>query len=211
MSKYTAVITSAAQGGARNPANVTFSFTDAGSQDPGDAAACAMRVMAYLIASGVMGGGTSIERIYRSPEAGGAAQEVPWPAGNWSLAAGGLNRDPNQSSYPVAIGSGAYAPVGTSIAVSEYTAGGGRTGRGRHYLPFIKADVIDGNGFLSPSAQAAVADAWATYIVDEGQVSPGLGPAGIKPSVYSKKENVQRETLAITVSPTPANLRSRRR
>lgn len=53
---------------------------------------------------------------------------------------------PSMTDYGDTFGVGNLAPLGTSISVSEVTATPGRSGRGRHFVPFVSRNAVDTDG-----------------------------------------------------------------
>lgn len=106
-----------------------------------------------------------------------------------------------ETGYGRALGGGALAPLGTSLCVTEYTAQGGRTGRGRVFWPFVSQVAVDANGQYAETQTNAM-----TALLN---VLYGLGVSGI-PSVhgFGVGENL---ITSIKVRRIFSNLRSRRR
>ena len=91
-------------------------------------------------------------------------------------------------------GTGGCLPLGCSICLSLRTDTAGRSGRGRIYLPPFSASIVQNATFgpqIGTTEQGILKDA----ITDLMDGAPGLG-------VYSPKEDVMRNVIAIFFRPT---------
>lgn len=205
--RYTATVSSDAEG--TNTAQVGFTSSTTISPVTG-----AMLVACYLNNGlhNCAASGTRLQGItYRGAGTAGAIS-IAWNteiynAINTYLA--GLGGSPlDVGAYGVDIGQSGLglAPVGTSIVMSERTATLGRTGLGRHYLPFIAASAITTAGLLNTATGNAV-EGLATDLLKSVYTSTvGFG-AAVSNSSMSAFQVITEYSANSVVS----NLRSRRR
>ncbi|HEV8177034.1 MAG TPA: hypothetical protein VGP44_05035 [Gemmatimonadales bacterium] len=172
-------------------------------------------ILAYFGAlSGGFATGTRLVEVgWRGP---GSAGATPWPfplteynairadpdAGPWAL--------PAWTAYGTAMGSGNLAPLGTSISVSERTAQVGRTGRGRHFLPFTSANTVSAGGTVGTGRLALIDDAYATFLLGAGTTPLAATPApGVV--VSNRAKTTAYAITTVKAQPVFSNLESRRR
>lgn len=104
--------------------------------------------------------------------------------------------------------SGGLAPVGTSVCMTERTDDFGRSGRGRHFLPFVNKAKVDGAGLFNESDREACEDAYRDYIID-GNLT--FGSVSLNAVVQNAAHTTQKPIVAIEAQAVLSNLRSRRR
>lgn len=101
------------------------------------------------------------------------------------------------------------APLGTSIVQTEYTAIGGPGGRGRHYLPFVGQDAVDGSGFVRPLLRTSLQDAYKAFILFEDTLATGV--VKLQPVVENAAKTTVTPITSVKCQPVFSNLSSRRR
>jgi len=101
------------------------------------------------------------------------------------------------------------APLGTSIVMSEYTDVGGPGGRGRHFLPFIGQDAVDGAGFARSILRTALQDAYNAFIRATDTLATGV--VNLQPVVENAAKTTVTPITNIRSQPVFSNLSSRRR
>ena len=174
------------------------------------AALCA----AYLSAAGghCMAQSTSIRgiNVRAAGSAGGLA--IPFPRDAYDilqpeLVAAGVPAVADLD-YGDEIGfiGGFLAPVGTSVCVSERTATLGRTGIGRHFLPFTTSASVTSGGELASSTITNLTDDYEGTFLNSDITGYPYGPA-VAPSNLSTTHLI----TAVIPQPVLSNLRSRRR
>lgn len=172
-------------------------------------------ILVYLATlSGGMAAGTSFtEVLYRAAGSAGSVS-LPFPAADYaSIAAAATTAGytvPAIAAYGTTFGSGILAPLGTSISVSELTLTVGRTGRGRHFLPFVSQGVISAGGTVG-SGHIILTEGAADDIL-LGQAS-GTVPAliGIPWAMCGPASPTGKEIVNVKCQPIFSNLESRRR
>jgi hypothetical protein len=177
----------------------------------GTEAECVAGVIAYLAscgASDAIAEGTSIVEVTtrEAADPGGVPQPFPVAAYTALLASATPPPTPGVLAFPIGLGGGALAPLGTSISVSERTLTPGPHGRGRHFLPFTPVDAVNGGGQLIPAIAALIETYYDEFIFNTagtGDLIPVVRPGG----VYSGGNPV---TL-VKAQPVFSNLESRRR
>lgn len=115
-------------------------------------------------------------------------------------------QSPKESVPVVGLGT-ISAPYPNSVVITQQTARPGASYRGRNYWPLL-APGITGNGLLqAPTAPADVAGNWADLV----NMITGLSPtAGVRPAVFSKKENEVTPVTSYRVGNVPDTQRRRR-
>lgn len=173
-------------------------------------------ILIYLtVVSGGFGAGTFINRVqYR---AAGSPGYVPrlfptteYAAVRTDVISAGYSVPAMASGYATSLGSGILAPLGTSISVSELTATVGRTGRGRHFLPFVSQGVISAGGTVGTGHIALVEGAFLDILLGEavGTV-PGL--LGDAVCISGPASPAAKLITGVKCQPIFSNLESRRR
>lgn len=104
----------------------------------------------------------------------------------------------------------ALSPLGTSIVVSEYTATGGPSGRGRHFLPFIGKFSVDGSGHVDPSHREAIQAYYNAFILNAGDPA-GIDTVDLQPVVENAARTTVKAITSCKAQPVFSNLESRRR
>jgi hypothetical protein len=126
----------------------------------------------------------------------------------------------NVAAFPKMVGITGYgqdlgetgnplAPLGTSIVVSEYTATGGPSGRGRHFLPFIGAYSVTGGGYVQPTHRAALKEYYERLLMDGVTVTAPWEP--LQPVVENAAGTTVKNITNVKAQPVFSNLESRRR
>lgn len=172
-------------------------------------------ILVYLATlSGGFGAGTKVDQVlYRAAGSPGSVP-VPFPGPEFvAIAAAATTAGytvPAWTTYNTSSGSGVLAPLGTSISVSELTATVGRTGRGRHFLPFVTQGVISAGGTVGTGTIALTESAALDILM--GQAS-GTVPAliGIPWVLVGPASPASKEITNVKCQPIFSNLESRRR
>jgi hypothetical protein len=170
----------------------------------------AARALIYLTrtAPNVFAAGTRILGARWRPFGEAGSIDVEFPDAEWEHLVAGVPMfvPPNPHAYGAPLGSGTLAPIGTSVCVSEQTATPGRTGRGRHFLPFISAQAVTADGaFGNERAIDVEADAFRFLI---GGAAAGLDPVGF--SVIGKAAGAYKPVTNVKVRKNFSSLASRR-
>lgn len=188
--------------GSQNPAQVGFTFDNTES-DASNAAACILYLAS--VSAQMMAAGSSVESISMRAAGSLGALDIPFPDpeyNNLRIALAGPNVSTTpMAAYGVAIGGGALAALGTSACITERTATLGRTGIGRHYLPFVTAAAITAGGLFASSNAANCALSYQAVFFDGG-FDPVVTPGGL--TAPKPITGVQPRTIL-------SNLRTRRR
>jgi hypothetical protein len=129
----------------------------------------------------------------------GAGVAVPFPTAEYAAKYASVENATLHTQFPMStgVGNGTWAPRGSSILMTEFTATGGRH-NGRHYLPFACKECINGStGLVYDTAQASLQNAWNAAFFD------------IAPQVVTKATGTAHTILAVKASSNVARLRSR--
>lgn len=183
--------------------------------DFGDEAKVAAQLIGYAsVVGATMASGTRLEELKLVPASATTSTLVPFPVAEYAalvaLSGGTMVAMTNYGVDLVAAGN-ALCPLGTSIVVSEYTATGGPSGRGRHFLPFTNTQNLDGGGLVDPATRSLVSQAYQDLILN-----PAAGPYSsvaidVTPVVMNSAGDTTRQITNIKVQPVFSNLESRRR
>lgn len=180
------------------------------------------QILAYFSTVGftTMGGVTRIAEVLYRPLGAAGAVALVFPTAEFAAVIAAATADGiGPAGMPTGYGSqisaaGNLAPLGTSISVSELTATVGRTGRGRHFLPFVGVNTMTGGGGLVAAQIDRIREAYLYFL--QGIVSSTLAPAtspvlNLSPLVTNAAGTPIH--LITTVKPQPifSNLASRRR
>jgi hypothetical protein len=116
------------------------------------------------------------------------------------------------TGYGQALGEtgNALSPLGTSIVHTEYTATGGPSGRGRHYLPFVGKFSVTGGGTVEPTHRTGIEEAYNAFIRD-GVTPNAAGCVDLQPVVENAARTTVKAITSTKVQPVFSNLESRRR
>lgn len=111
-------------------------------------------------------------------------------------------------SSAITLSSQTSSGRGDSLCVREICAAGGRSGKGRHFLPFLAREAIGATGLVGPSQAAAVNIAYRECFMGDGG---GILATAALPEVFSRKDAVAYFVAQIQVTQIPSRLRSRTR
>lgn len=206
---YVMSLTNSNEGGILNVAQIGLECAPAGGSDRDTTVA---QWVAYIVAARgyFLASGTLITGVkYREHGTGGFV-EVPFPSAEYGALVALNPALVALSDYDsVVLGaSGGLAPVGTSVCVTEYTSTFGRTGRGRHFLPFVNKAKVDGAGLLDTNSIVNIEDAYTNYI---RTANPSFGTVGLAPVVQNAARTTIKAITTVKAQPVLSNLRSRRR
>jgi hypothetical protein len=155
--------------------------------------------------------------LYRAPGSAGATPIVPDPAFtaaavtytnaspyNWAVSGWG--------GFPILVASaGVLAPLGTSVSVSERSAHPGRSGRGRHFLPFVQSGAINGGGTLGTGQQADIVQAYEVLFMGLDPLAKGSVLDEVHPVITNHLRTTEYPITSVKAQPILSNLESRRR
>lgn len=171
----------------------------------------AANIIAALSGVGETAINTAITGIdYTAPAAAGAVP-LSFPVTEYGLLKAANAPLVAMTAYGVTYGAGAMAPIGTSATVNLYTTLPGRSGTGRHYRPWMSADVVDSGGELDSAYNAGILDATNAFLI--GTASGPFVPVGPDPqlAVWSVLLAASNVVTVAKVSQEFARLRSRMR
>lgn len=157
---------------------------------------------------------TKLVGIQYTPTLSSLSVPVPFPATEYAVlyaaAVGDFPKVVGITGYGQDLGEtgNALSPLGTSIVVSEYTATGGPSGRGRHFLPFVGKFSVTGGGFVDASHRAGIEELYNAFILDDGSFT---GSVPLQPVVENAARTTVKNILNVKAQPVFSNLRSRRR
>ena len=188
--------------GAQNQAVLGFTFNNSET----DAANAAAAILYIASASAqMMAAGSSVVGVSMRAAGSLGALELPFPDPEYNdlktALAGPHVSTTAMTDYGVSIGGGSLAAVGTSVCMTERTATLGRTGIGRHFLPFVTSACITSAGLFSSTNATNVGLSWHDVFIDGG-FDPCVTPANLS----SPKPITLIQPKAIL-----SNLRTRRR
>lgn len=155
--------------GTSNPCYVGFTFDNANTAAQNAAAAILYVASA---APQMMAANSYINGVSERIAGSAGSSPVPFPTAAFAALQTAL-AGPNVSAtamtaYGAALGGGALTPIGTSVCVAEQTATVGRTGQGRHYLPFVTALAVDAAGAFTGANATNVALSYAAIFFTGG-------------------------------------------
>lgn len=174
------------------------------------------QVLAYFAAvSGNMAAGTKITECLVREIGSAGAYPFPFPVADYTAVKDAALTDgitvPGMAAYGTTIGSGALCPLGTSISVSELTAFPGRSGRGRHFLPFASAGVVSAGGELGTGQPPIIIDCY-NELIRGFEPGGGLATSPILTLNPAVTNGVTSHTIThVKPQPVFSNLESRRR
>jgi hypothetical protein len=192
--------------GSANPSVVDFDI-EAGV----DIKSAAMRVMIYLVAasSQCMAVGTRVTGIRWRDVGQNGSVDVAFDPAEHAVQRALIAAQvavPQEVAYGRSLGGGGLAPIGTSVCVSEYTAFPGRSGRGRHFLPFITSLAVDSAGTLKDTSLDAL-----QVITDQALGIDGTSPfSDLNLCVRGPAQPDFKRVQSAKVRKTLSNLESRR-
>ena len=171
---------------------------------------------AYVSAGGQMKLVEVTARTTGSP--GAIPQTFPTAAYAATLAAGvtdGVSLAGMATGFATQISAaGALCPLGTSISVTEKSNTVGRTGRGRHFLPFIGVNTVATDGTVKSTVRDQIRDYYNYCFL---AVKPGAGGAAtapiinLQPCVTNRFGLIANTIVEVKPQPVFSNLESRRR
>ncbi len=208
---FVAYLSNTHTGGQGNQALVDFDFLRPGEEalTIDDLTARIIGYFAgYIASTGATS--TSLDRITYRPNDVAGTIDVAWPTAAYDALTGVFPGLQDLTHYGVITGTAeALTPIGTSICVREFTASPTRSGKGRHYLPFLAAASVTSAGILGPTPAANLVDNYNAMFL-EGDAYGDTVPTA-DPCVVSIKDNLARLILDITPNTILSNLRTRRR
>lgn len=177
---------------------------------------CYFASVGYQTAGGQMKLTEVTARTTGSP--GAVPQVFPTAAYAAVLAAGvtdGVSLAGMASGFATQISAaGTLCPLGTSISVTEKSATVGRTGRGRHFLPFIGVNTVQTDGTVKSTVREAVKEFYNYLFL---AVKPGAGGVAtapiinLGPVVTNRFGLIGHAVVEVKAQPVFSNLESRRR
>jgi hypothetical protein len=211
MRRFQAELTST-YSGALNPAYVDFTF----SSTVETTAEIASDIWAYLNLAGkyVMETGVLVTGLKVSTNISTGLNPVPFPiaeAAVWNAYAGA--DVPAATDWGQAMGIGAghtSSGRGDSTSVTTKSTSGGRSGVGRHFLPFLTKDAVGFDGLIDPGYITAVQGSYGICFL--GADISGGAPAYSEPLpvVWSRKAgNPSYPISSVKASAIPSRLRTR--
>lgn len=201
--KIVVVLSNSQHNDANNKQMLDFNFLVANAVPQMNKAA---HIVAYLTASKICAAGTSINQILWDPEGAAGAIPLPYPIVEYAALRAANPTLPDVSAYGVIFGSSGLCPIGTSLCVQERTATPGRSGRGRHFLPYCNSGGVAPNGGVSAQTISEVAIAQAGFLAF---AAPGTVNLGL--CVYSQKLSIDSVITSYSSSLVYSSLRTRRR
>lgn len=169
------------------------------------------QLCAYVVSvgAGAIAEDTFIDRVTYQEAGTDGYLPQPFPTTEWAaLVAANPDLGAATAYSGIVVGTGGLAPLGTSIVVTEYSATGGPSGRGRHFIPFVNTTCLDtATGFLNAANIAAIGVSYATYISPSGVD----GASFLDPVVVPESGGTEKAVVTVVVQPVLSNLRSRRR
>lgn len=160
---------------------------------------------------GILGDDTILQGVQQRAIGTAGFLPLPYPVTQASTAMADYNTEfstalTSAGAYGVTLGAGVLAPLGTSVSVSEITGHAGRTGRGRHFLPYVSAGAVDSSGQLLSAGRTYVEQAYNFLILDNTTFSGAPIPV-----VTGTWDGTGHEIIACKAQPVFSNLESRRR
>lgn len=182
----------------------------------------AAQILCYFATVGfaTAGGVTKINDLLYRPFGAPGAISIAFPTAEYNAVLAAATTDgQSPAGMPVAYATqisaaGALCPLGTSISVSEVTAFPGPRGRGRHFLPFIGVNTVDGQGRVLPAVLATIKQRYEYFLL--GVDNPGgliatLPVTSLEPVVQPSSGLTTNAIVAVKPQPVFSNLESRRR
>ncbi len=197
-----------------NVNSLNFQLCDVDIQGNGTTApaVATAQIIAYFAGQGAesMAVGTSITSVTYIASSTNLGVVQPFPDSQYDAIQTEFSSLPAMSAYGVDIGrsTGALAPLGTSIVMTERTADGGPSGRGRHYLPFISEELVNAQGQVVGSAITALEANYKRFILDG---FAGTSLVNLNPRVVNAAGDTSRAITTAQAQPVFSNLASRRR
>lgn len=198
-----------------NPALVDFTFRSTlGASDPELTAA----VVQYLALNGwgIMGNVVSLVSVRKIIPGVDGYTEMDYPADEVQaikdllVSATGAWDDANVWGDTITGGaSGGSSGRGDSLCVTTLTGQAGRSGVGKHFLPYISRDVVDSGGLYDVTTRSVIENRYRAMFMG---VTAGIttSPAvQCLPAVYSTKNTADYLVTTPRVSQVPSRLRSR--
>ena len=188
---------------------------EATSASPSDVPKVAAQILGYsAVAAFAMASGTRIEELRYIPSGSSVSTLVPFPVAEFAAlqALSGGDMAPMDAYGDDLVGAGQpLGPLGTSIVVSEYTATGGPSGRGRHYLPFISSVVVEYTGVVKNTARTKIVGAYEALLLNPSAFAYSSVAIDVDPRVMNAAGDTIRPVTNVKCQPVFSNLESRRR
>jgi hypothetical protein len=171
----------------------------------------AAQILAYgnLLGSvGVIATQTQCIDITSRPSGSAGATSVPFPTAEYVALHALLATVGTYTSYTQFIGGGALAPLGTSVSVSERTAFPGRSGRGRHFLPYCGVSAVAADGSVDATAIFDIESFYNALFLGSLVGGPVATKAVVRPNNTLSGGHL---IVSCKAQPIFSNLESRRR
>lgn len=182
----------------------------------------AAQILCYFATVGfaTAGGVTKIADLLYRPFGSPGAISLAFPTTEYNAVLAAATSD-GQSPAGMASGyatqvsaAGSLTPLGTSISVSEVTGTAGPRGRGRHFLPFIGANTVDGQGRVLAAVLATIKQKYEYFILgldNPGGLIPAPPVSDLQPVVQPASGLTTNAIILVKPQPVFSNLESRRR
>lgn len=177
------------------------------------------QIVAYVlgVASQCCAAGTRIREMSYRPSTSTVSSPFPWDAVTYNALASA-----NVANYPWLVAMSDYgadigdsgtglSPLGTSVVVTEYSATGGPSGRGRHYIPFINGNCITAGGYLGTAIRTTIELCYSNFIMDKALSPAPTGTGDLFPVVENAAGTTAKPIVTVKAQPVFSNLKSRRR
>lgn len=199
--------------GPLNPAINTFAFTGSGLVIQDLAARVAM--YSLLSVSTVRTDTAVVQLRYRSDDPAGPTVPIPFPSTEFAALWADLNTTfqaliPSAYSYGDVITRTTSPTIrGASVCMNERVANPAAVRGGRHFLPFVASDAVDGDGLLAIASVATITRLYEMTFLGIGPASFAWAtvPPALPVSVWSRKNGV----ASLIVSAQPQRILSRPR
>lgn len=179
------------------------------------------QIIAYFATTNVAAVNTSIVGVSARFNGAAGYTPLPFPTTEYAAVVAAATGDsvavnPMATGYASNIGltGSVLAPLGTSISVSERTATAGPTGRGRHFLPFIRSSAATAGGSVV-AADGTEIELLYNYFLRGilGGVPFAASPpvADLFPVVTNSAGTPVHGITSVKAQPIFSNLESRRR
>lgn len=184
-----------------------FDF-DGATQTEKELAAVILAYGNLLGSQGIIAVNTSCVEIMSRPSGSAGATAVPFPTAEYVALHGLLTTVGTYTTYTQIIGGGALCPLGTSVSVSERTAFPGRSGRGRHFLPFCGVSAVAGDGSVDSAAIFDIEGDYNSLFLGSLVGGPPATKAVVRPNNVLTGGHL---ITTVKAQPVFSNLESRRR
>ena len=198
--------------GALNPAYVDFAFSS-GVETTAEIAA---DIWAYLNLVGkfVMETGVLVTGLKVSTDPTVGLNPVPFPTAEvaiWNTYAGADVPAATDWGQPMGIGAGHHSSGrGDSLSVTTKSTSGGRSGVGRHFLPFLTSDAVGFDGLVDSGYITAVQGSYGLCFLGTGIALGAPSFTEPLPVVWSRKAGFPTYPISsVKAQPIPSRLRTR--